>query len=90
LHAGGQLRDAEEIYRKGIERCADDALLRFNLGVLLEDIGRPHDAIAAYQAALKIDRNFADCHYNIALLYEAAGKRREALRHLSAYRRLLG
>jgi len=90
LHAAGKLRDAEHVYRAGIERCAGDALLRFNLGVLLEDCGRRQEAIAAYQAALKIDRKFGDCHYNLALLYEATGKRQEALRHLSEYRRLLG
>ena len=32
--------------------------------------------------------DLADCHYNIALLYEAAGQARAALRHLNAYRRL--
>jgi tetratricopeptide (TPR) repeat protein len=89
LHSAGKLRDAERVYRKGIERCASDALLRFNFGVLLEDSGRQQEAVAAYQAALEIDRSFGDCHYNLALLYEAAGKRQEALRHLSEYRRLL-
>jgi hypothetical protein len=30
----------------------------------------------------------ADAHCNLALLYESLGREREALRHLSAYRKL--
>jgi tetratricopeptide (TPR) repeat protein len=42
----------------------------------------------AYERALGVDPRFADCHYNIALLYEALGKPREAIRHMAQYRRL--
>lgn len=35
----------------------------------------------AYQAALSGDAGLADCHYNLALLYEKLGKPKEAIRH---------
>jgi tetratricopeptide (TPR) repeat protein len=56
--------------------------------VLLDQLGRQQAALQAYRAALALRDDLADCHYNIALLYEAAGQTRPALRHLSAYRRL--
>jgi tetratricopeptide (TPR) repeat protein len=56
--------------------------------VLLDEMGRRPAALQAYQEALALQSDLTDCHYNIALLYEAAGQTRAALRHLSAYRRL--
>ena len=51
-------------------------MLLFNLGVLLDDMGRRPEAIAAYEAALRADPALADGHYNLALLYEKPGGRR--------------
>jgi len=67
-----------------------DALLLFNQGVLLEDLGNPAAALEAYQTALSEDPDLADCHYNLARLYESLGKPQHAIRHLGQYRRLLG
>lgn len=60
-------------------------LAAFNLGTLLEDVGRIHDAIAAYKKA----GSFADAHYNLSRLYELVGQHTEALKHLRTYRSLL-
>jgi len=89
LHEAGRLSEAESVYREGIGACGDDALLLYNLGVVLEDLDRKPDALAVYERALSADPAFADCHYNAALLYEALGKPREAIRHMAQYRRLL-
>jgi tetratricopeptide (TPR) repeat protein len=51
-------------------------------------MGRRPAALQAYREALALQDDLADCHYNLALLYEAAGQTRAALRHLNAYRRL--
>ena len=61
----------------------------FNLGVVLEDLGRPGAALDAYQSALEEDPDLADCHYNLARLYETLGKPQHAIRHLGQYRRLV-
>jgi tetratricopeptide (TPR) repeat protein len=61
----------------------------FNLGVALEDLGRPSAALEAYQSALGEDPKLADCHYNLARLYESLGKPQHAIRHLGQYRRLV-
>ncbi|MCL2430272.1 MAG: tetratricopeptide repeat protein, partial [Alphaproteobacteria bacterium] len=46
-------------------------------------------ALEAYQTALTRDPDLADCHYNLARLYESLGKPQHAIRHLGQYRRLV-
>ena len=90
LHECGRHAQAERVYRNAINVCGGEPLLLFNLGVLLDDRGRKTDAIQAYEAALAIDPTLADCHYNLALLYEDVKKPKNAIRHMAQYRRLLG
>jgi tetratricopeptide (TPR) repeat protein len=85
LHLAGRLREAEQIYR-GIDTA--EALLAFNLAVLLEDLEQKDEAAIAYREALAQDPGLADAHFNLARLYEQAGNPKDALRHLLAYRRL--
>jgi tetratricopeptide (TPR) repeat protein len=86
LHLDGRLAEAEQVYRFGgqAEPC-----LVFNLGVLLEDLGREPEAIVAYREALALDPQFADAHFNLARLYERAKDPKASLRHLLAYRRMM-
>ena len=76
--------------RDGQAPAQADAVLLFNRGVLLEDLGDAGAALESYQRALEDDPDFADCHYNLARLYESMGKPQHAIRHLGQYRRLLG
>ncbi|MGH9904377.1 MAG: hypothetical protein ACRD8U_02205 [Pyrinomonadaceae bacterium] len=41
-------------------------------------------------AARHGDTQFADCHYNLALLCEELKKPKDAIRHMAQYRRLIG
>jgi tetratricopeptide (TPR) repeat protein len=59
------------------------------LGVALQDLDRPREAIAAYLEALAADPACADAHYNLAGLYEELGEGAETIRHLAAYKKLL-
>lgn len=88
LHELGRLDDAAAVYRAAIEAGGRDALLFYNLGVLLDDMDRKPEAVTAYEAALQQDPQLADCHYNLALLYEELEQPRQAIRHMSQYRRL--
>jgi tetratricopeptide (TPR) repeat protein len=89
LHVLGKTADAEEVYRSALECVGPDPLLLYNQAVLLEDVGKTDAALDAYRAALAGDRNLADCHYNLARLYQALGKQQHAIRHLGEYRRLM-
>jgi tetratricopeptide (TPR) repeat protein len=86
LHLAGRLAEAERVYRVGAKA---DPFIAFNLAVVLEDLEREPDAIAAYREALAIDPQFADAHYNLARLYERAKDPKASLRHLLAYRRMM-
>ena len=89
LHVHGDESAAESVYQRALRACGPDSLLLFNLGVVLEDLRRPGEALDAYQSALEEDPDLADCHYNLARLYESLGKPQHAIRHLGRYRRLV-
>ncbi len=89
LHEVGQTGEADDVYRRALDLCGPDPVLMFNRGVLLEDLGRTGAALEAYQAAIEEDPSLAECHYNLARLYEALGQPQHAIRHLGQYRRLL-
>jgi tetratricopeptide (TPR) repeat protein len=86
LHIAGRLIDAERVYRSAKK---PEAVLVFNLAVLLEDLEREADAILAYREALALDPELADAHFNLARLYERARDPKASLRHLLAYRRMI-
>jgi tetratricopeptide (TPR) repeat protein len=84
LHLDGQLEEAERIYRAA---RVSNALLSFNLALLLEDMNREDEAVLAYREALALDPSLHDAHFNLSRLHERAERSREALHHLLAYRR---
>src|SRR5437763_1355981 len=59
LHEAGKLAQAERVYREALDALGDDALLNYNLAVLLEDMGRGDDAMRAYEAVLRDDPSLA-------------------------------
>jgi len=75
-------------YRVALAAHPHHSTAAFNLGTALEELGRPSEAIEAYRRAVEGDAEFADAHFNLARLYEQAGKRAAALRHLQAYKQL--
>jgi predicted Zn-dependent protease len=89
LHETGLIDDADRVYRRAIEQCGHDPLLMFNHGVLLEDLGQNESALQAYHLALEQDPDLADCHYNLARLYQVMSRPQHAIRHYGRYRRLV-
>lgn len=85
LHLKGDHGAAEAVYRDGLTA---NALLSFNLALLMEDLERESEAILAYREALLHDPQLADAHFNLARLHERAGRKKAAFRHLLAFRRL--
>jgi tetratricopeptide (TPR) repeat protein len=88
LQQRNELERAEGVYRDGTRLGLQDPLLWFNFAVLADDLGRTDEAIAHYRAALALDPNLADAHYNLARLHEARGEAQQAIRHFGRYRRL--
>lgn len=88
LYNRGELAEAEKVYRTGLVQCGPDGVLLFNLALVLEDAKRYDEALDAYRTAVAHAPDFADAHYNLALLCQARGHSQEALRHLMAYKKL--
>jgi tetratricopeptide (TPR) repeat protein len=80
--------EAETHFRAAVADHPGHATAWFNLGIALEDRRRPNDAVKAYEQAIVADRRLADAYFNLARLYEQAGKPAAALRNLSKYRLL--
>jgi tetratricopeptide (TPR) repeat protein len=55
LHTRHDEKKAELVYRRALQECGADAVLLFNLGVVLEDLGKLDEAINAYQSAITED-----------------------------------
>lgn len=87
-HEMKRFSQAEATYRAGVANCGGDETLLLNLALLLEETRRPREAADIYRAVLDANPEFAQAHYNLALLCEAAGLAQEAIRHFAAYRRL--
>jgi tetratricopeptide (TPR) repeat protein len=89
LQSMGLCSRAEAVYRSGIRRIPDDALLRYNYAVLLEAMDRDDEALESYLEALRLDPALADAHYNLAGLCHERGDLQAAFRHFGAWRRLV-
>jgi len=81
LFNAGSFTEAEQQFRQAIEINADFATARFKLGLALEELNRPDDALAAYDGLLKIRPRDADAHYNTGVILLNRGQATEAIPH---------
>ena len=75
---------AERLYDLAARLDRDDPVIPFNLGNVLDELGRERDAEIAYRQALARDPNFPDAWFNLGVLQEKVGREDEAL---SSYER---
>ena len=72
-----------------VTRREEEVLQLIDDGVVLEDMGKPEEAADVYRRAIECDGLLADAYYNLSRLYERAGDRAAALRHLRSYSELV-
>jgi tetratricopeptide (TPR) repeat protein len=80
----GDLELAERLYDLAARLDRDDPVIPFNLGNVLDELGREREAEIAYRQALARDPNFPDAWFNLGVLQEKVGREDEAL---SSYER---
>lgn len=76
---GGNLAEAERLYRKILERATPPEVL-VNLGNLLSATGRRADALASYDKALALRPDFFEAHFNRGNLLLELKRPEEALK----------
>jgi tetratricopeptide (TPR) repeat protein len=80
----GELEEARRWYDVARRLDPEDAVIRFNLGNVLDELGRHGEAEIAYTQAIERSPDLADAWFNLGLLQEKLGRAAEAL---SSYRR---
>ena len=73
------LDSARRWYELAARLDLSDAVIPFNLGNVLDELGRPRDAEIAYRQALKRSPDLADAWFNLGVLQEKTGREAEAL-----------
>jgi tetratricopeptide (TPR) repeat protein len=85
-HQAGRLQAAEQVYRQilAVEPALAEA--HNNLGVALQDQGKPDEAVACYRRALTLKPGFTEAHNNLGNALKCRGQLDEAI---ASYRRAL-
>ena len=80
----GDLEQAERLYDLAARLDKFDPVIPFNLGNVLDELGREREAEIAYRQAIARDPKFPDAWFNLGVLQEKVGRVDEAL---SSYER---
>ena len=75
----GDLEAARRWYDLAARLDAKDAVIPFNLGNVLDELGRPREAEIAYRRAIGRSPDLADAWFNLGVVLEKMGREEEAL-----------
>ncbi len=84
----GDSRGAETHFRNAVQTCKTDVDDYLRLATQLEEAGRPHEALSAYEKALALEGRHPAALQSAARLAESMNLPQVALRYLSSLRRL--
>jgi protein O-GlcNAc transferase len=73
LHKGGQLAEAEKIYRRLLAENADDAMVNFLLGQLLHQVGKVPESAEKLSRAVELRPEFSEAHHQLGISRHTAG-----------------
>jgi tetratricopeptide (TPR) repeat protein len=76
----GDLEQAERLYDLAARLDKMDPVIPFNLGNVLDELGREREAEIAYRQAVARDPKFPDAWFNLGVLQEKVGRAEEALK----------
>lgn len=84
LKAAGDLDGAERCFRQIVEQYPDMPDPQYCLGVVLQLLGRPQEAIRRYRIATNLDPGFVKAYYNLANALLNCGSYPEAILSVQA------
>ncbi|XP_010712673.1 protein O-mannosyl-transferase TMTC1 [Meleagris gallopavo] len=73
-----RLKEAEEVYKAGIENCPESSDLHNNYGVFLVDTGAPERAVSHYRQAIHLSPTHHVAMVNLGRLHRSLGQNKEA------------
>lgn len=77
----GKFQEALVALQEALRISPKDPVTYNYLGMTLESYHRNQDALAAYKQAIDFKADYAEAHYNLALLYFRLGDRNQAQHH---------
>jgi tetratricopeptide (TPR) repeat protein len=81
--------DSLSLYQDTVLHRPNNAWAHYDLGLSLENNGRPQEALAQYQEALRLKPDYAEAHNNLGLLLARRfGRQTDALAHYESALRL--
>ncbi len=87
-YTAGNTREAESEFEKAVILDPRSAVAQSNLGFALYDRGDDASAFARQSLAIKIDPDYANAHYGLALIYKRQRNARKARQQWETYIRL--
>jgi tetratricopeptide (TPR) repeat protein len=85
MAAKGDLKAAEENYRKALVLQPTDSDARTGLAVVLISMNQTEEAISLLESAVKDEPTNTAAHYRLSLLYRRAGRMADSQREMDAY-----
>ncbi|HEY5998499.1 MAG TPA: tetratricopeptide repeat protein [bacterium] len=84
----GYWRDSGTLFRHALAVTEDNWLAENDLGVFLADRGRPEEAFAHYERALRLHPDYSHAHFNVGNVLLGAGNAKRAFDHYRTAARL--
>jgi tetratricopeptide (TPR) repeat protein len=69
------------IWQDTVDKRPDNPLAHYNLGTVLDGLGRSREAVVHYQRALELKPDYPEPHNNLGVILAAEGKFHEAIEH---------
>ena len=66
--AAREPNDAVALYRQGLKLCPDDDVAHYELGKVLQSVGKTQESKEEFEAALKINPNFSDARRYLEMI----------------------
>jgi Flp pilus assembly protein TadD len=79
---------AAECFKRAVELAPENAIARFNLGSVLDEMGELAEARQELRLAVRLNPRYADAHYNLAFVCDKLGAYGEARGHWAEYIKL--
>lgn len=80
----GQVKEAIDLFRKGLELAPDDPKLLHRLGTALFMEGDAAGAVQELQHALRLAPDFPRAHFGLGMIHSLSGRHAEAIEHFAA------